>query len=89
MIKKAFSETFGKGKVYIFGSRTDDTKRGGDIDLYLCPEQDYKDTFQRKLIFLVKLEKYIGDQKIDVVLTKDQNRLIEQVAMRDGVELKV
>ncbi len=32
MIKKAFSETFGKGKVYIFGSRTDDTKRGGDID---------------------------------------------------------
>lgn len=35
-IKKAFMETFEEGKIYLFGSRVDDSKRGGDIDLYLC-----------------------------------------------------
>jgi len=28
---------FEEGNIYLFGSRADDTKKGGDIDLYLCP----------------------------------------------------
>lgn len=32
LIKKAFNETFTEGKIYLFGSRFDDTKRGGNID---------------------------------------------------------
>ena len=86
-IKKAFKETFEDGKVYLFGSRVDDTKRGGDIDLYLVPIKKFDDERKRKIKFLVKLDEYIGEQKIDVVLAKDKNRLIEQVALRDGVEL--
>ena len=38
-IKKAFKEVFKEGEVYLFGSRVDDTKRGGDIDLYLVPKR--------------------------------------------------
>ncbi len=34
-IKEAFFEIFEDGKIYLFGSRADDTKRGGDIDLYI------------------------------------------------------
>ena len=34
-LKKHFDAT---ARVYLFGSRTDDQKRGGDIDLYI--EQD-------------------------------------------------
>lgn len=86
-IKKAFSETFQDGKIYLFGSRVDDTKRGGDIDLYLCPSQQFENERELKRKFQILLDEYIGEQKIDVIMAKDKNRLIEQVAIRDGVEL--
>ena len=86
-IKKAFLEIFEEGKVYLFGSRVDDTQRGGDIDLYLCPVKEFQDMRKKKTDFLVKLDLAIGEQKIDLVVAKDKNRTIEQVALRDGIEL--
>ncbi len=86
-IKQAFYKVFGEGKIYLFGSRVDDTKRGGDIDLYLCPKDYSDDMYEKKIKFLVELDLTIGEQKIDVVIAKDNNRLIEQVALRDGLEL--
>lgn len=86
LIKQAFFEIFGDGKIYLFGSRVDDTKRGGDIDLYVNPKN--RDELRKKKIkFLVKLDEYIGEQKIDVVVAKDENRLIEKEALKTGVEL--
>ena len=86
-IKKAFLETFEEGKIYLFGFRVDDTKRGGDIDLYLCPSKRFDDERVRRRNFLIKLDDYIGEQKIDAVIAKDETRLIEQEALRTGVEL--
>jgi len=86
-IKKAFLETFMSGDVFLFGSRTDNTKRGGDIDLYLCPKKKFEDEQKRKVRFLIKLDESIGEQKIDVVMAKDENRLIEQEALKYGVLL--
>ncbi len=37
VMREVFRKTFGHGSLYLFGSRTDDTKRGGDIDLYVKP----------------------------------------------------
>ena len=65
-IKTAFAEVFGEGQIYLFGSRVDDNKKGGDIDLYLCPKE-LKDIGGKKIDFLVKLKREIGDQKTDVV----------------------
>ena len=87
MIKKAFIESFEGGKIYLFGSRVDENKRGGDIDLYLIPSQKFDNERDRKIKFLVKLDLYIGEQKIDVILAKDSSRLIEQEALKYGVEL--
>jgi len=87
MIKKAFHEVFGEGKIYLFGSRVDDSLRGGDIDLYLVPKHKFDDALQRKIEFLVKLDNYIGEQKIDAIIAKDKNRLIEKEALKYGVEL--
>ena len=75
-IKRCFRDLFGTGNIYLFGSRVDDSKRGGDIDLYL--EIDRPPLFDDKLKFLAKLKRVIGDQKIDVVFNEDPSRLIEK-----------
>ena len=87
MIRKTFIEVFKGGKIYLFGSRVDDSQRGGDIDLYLVPKVKFDDEIKRKIEFLIKLEGYIGEQKIDAILAQDKNRPIEQEALKYGVEL--
>lgn len=65
----------------------DDTQRGGDIDLYLCPLQVSDDMRFKKRQFSIKLDEYIGEQKIDIIMAKDKERLIEQEALKYGIEL--
>jgi len=85
-IKKYFFEVFKEGKIYLFGSRVDDNRKGGDIDLYL-QIKDTKSLVSKKLDFLVKLKREIGQQKIDVVFDKNLNRAIDRVAINEGVVL--
>jgi uncharacterized protein len=61
--------------IYLFGSRVDDSKKGGDIDLFI---QTYKETSPRKIMFqkaefLAKLEILLGEQKIDVLIKTPYN----------------
>ena len=86
MIKKAFLEVFKSGNIYLFGSRVDDTKKGGDIDLYLVVK-DHNDLFRKKIKFLSQVKKELGEQKIDVVFNIDENRLIEKEAKKWGIKL--
>ena len=85
-IKKAFKDIFNDGEIYLFGSRVDDNKRGGDIDLYIVPQTE-ENLREKKSLFLSKLYEYIGEQKIDIIIAKDKNRLIEQEAIKNGVRL--
>jgi len=86
-IKKAFYETFKEGEIYLFGSRIDESQKGGDIDLYIIPFKKIKNLREEKLKFLIKLDEYLGEQKIDVIISKDKDRLIEQEALKKGVKL--
>jgi predicted nucleotidyltransferase len=84
-IKEAAREVFGEDvKVILFGSRVDDSKKGGDIDLYVITSNP---TFKKKSKFWIELQKRLGEQKIDIVLSQDKNRPIEQVALKEGIEL--
>ena len=85
-IKKVFEESFGNGKIYLFGSRVDDTQKGGDIDLYI-QTRDRNDIMIKKIQFLARLKEKIGDQKIDVVMSKNKTRVIEKEAIIKGIEL--
>lgn len=85
-IRRSFSETFKSGALYLFGSRVDDTRRGGDIDLYIVPSGE-EDLAMKKIAFLVNLKNRIGEQKIDVVIDRRQNRAIDRVAREEGVLL--
>ncbi len=88
-IKKAFEETFKDGKIYLFGSRVDDTKRGGDIDLYIELDTvlDIKEQMSLKTNFRLKLYDLIGEQKIDIIISKNKNRSIEKEILKTGVIL--
>jgi len=86
VIKNAFNEVFKDGEIYLFGSRVDNNKKGGDIDLYLILK-DKSNLFEKKIKFLAKIKKILGEQKIDVVFNKDSNRLIEKEAKKWGVKL--
>ena len=77
-IKATVAETVGEAKIYLFGSRTNDTKRGGDIDLYIvATRQDYRS----KITIQAKLERRLG-KPVDMVLHRDFERPIEQEGLK-------
>ena len=73
----------------LFGSRVDDSRRGGDIDLLIDTPMDYATAARRITTFLVALKRRIGDRKIDVVLrTPDAaTQPVHEVADSEGVHL--
>jgi len=85
-IKDKFYEFFQEGEIYLFGSRVDDSSRGGDIDLYFVLK-DHSNLFNKKIKFLSRVKRVLGEQKIDVVFNIDKERLIEQEAIKWGVKL--
>jgi predicted nucleotidyltransferase len=88
-IKETFTEVFGDGKIYLFGSRVDDNLKGGDIDLYIRLEYslNVKERLSKKSKFRIKLEDKIGEQKIDIIISKDIDSSIEKEAIKTGVIL--
>lgn len=75
-------------KIYLFGSRTDDTKKGGDIDLFIELFDSKYDNLSLKNKFIVELQDVIGEQKIDIVFARDSARVIE-IEARKGIELDI
>jgi len=87
IIKNTAREVFGENaKVYIFGSRANLEKKGGDIDILIITE-NIIDKFRKKLKFISKLYKNLGEQKIDVIITDKPKTDIEKTAIKTGVEL--
>ena len=93
--RKAIVETareyFGQDcLVLLFGSRVDDHRRGGDIDLLVEVPMDSEAVGDRKISFLVALKKRIGDRRIDVIVraTDSRPKPIYDVAEEEGVVLR-
>ncbi len=54
--------------------------------MYLVLEEK-TDLFRKKLKFLAKIKRVLGEQKIDVVFNLDDTRLIEREAKQWGIKL--
>ena len=72
LVKKAVTRHFGaRARVWVFGSRTDDSRRGGDFDFYLETDlDDPDDVIDRKLELLAELHATpdFEGEKIDLVI---------------------
>jgi predicted nucleotidyltransferase len=86
VIQDAFLRVFEKGDLYLFGSRVDDTRKGGDIDLYVVADQQ-KRLGEKRIDFLAQIKHKIGDQRIDLVIDRGTNRLIDKIATSEGILL--
>ncbi|PZN88077.1 MAG: DNA polymerase III subunit beta [Candidatus Methylumidiphilus alinenensis] len=91
-MRSAVAETFGDAaRVWLFGSRVDDKKRGGDIDLLIVTSQsDVAAIVRAELAFLTKLQMKLGEQKIDVLVdypTRRHTPPIFAIAKQTGIPL--
>ncbi len=84
VLKRKLYQLSPEAKLYLFGSRVDDTKRGGDIDLLI---EDSNLT--KKDIRLLKLEffKHFGEQKLDIILDRGQDDPFIQIIKQNAILL--
>jgi predicted nucleotidyltransferase len=65
LLKSELQKLSTEARLYLFGSRVDDEKRGGDIDLLIISNNLTKKDI-RKL--RIEFFKHFGEQKLDIVL---------------------
>lgn len=77
-------------RVWLFGSRVDDTRRGGDVDLYVEAEIDPgADKFMRKIEAGTALEDIFEGAKVDLVVRfqGEPEQPIHRIAKARGAPL--
>ena len=85
-IKQSILSFDKKAKVFLFGSRVDNRKKGGDIDILVVSE---KLTFSHELKIHSKIFKHIEEQKIDIIIAKKKelNKPFFKLIMPQAVPL--
>jgi len=91
VISNSFRLCFGvDDHLWLFGSRVNDQKKGGDIDLYVETHLDNDQAIKSKFSFLRIMKGQIGDQRIDIVLnilTINSPQPIYKIAIAEGIQL--
>lgn len=90
VIKKTIIDELGSGTVIrLFGSRADDRKRGGDIDLHIEPEQAVRDRIRMECHLAARLFVRLGGRKVDLLIHNPHTsvRPVDEEARRHGVIL--
>ncbi|MFA7241868.1 MAG: nucleotidyltransferase domain-containing protein [Sulfuricellaceae bacterium] len=83
-IRDAIRQADADAQIYLFGSRADDTEKGGDIDLMVLSQ---KIDLMAKLDILARLHLQLGERRIDIGVYPDATRPFTQIAIRTGVPL--
>ena len=92
-IRLSVAEVFGAAApVWLFGSRVDDSRRGGDIDLYVETALAADERLRRRFRLQALLLERLGEQKIDLVLAdpgdaEAQASLVVREAKAQGLRL--
>jgi len=85
-IKNQIQESIPSAEVFLFGSRVDDSAKGGDIDLLLLTEEKLPLVSINRIRRLILND--IGEQKMDIVnFTKSINHPFKSLALENAVRL--
>ena len=85
-LKEQIHQCLPSAKVYLFGSRVDNEKRGGDIDILIIGERTL--SLQEKRDIKISFYKKFGEQKIDLVSFENDDPVpFKQIAESEGVLL--
>lgn len=80
IIISTVKEKLGTDRIFLFGSRADDGKKGGDIDLFVRSSREI--SLQEKLETLAQLEKKGILRKVDLII---ETPLVRHKKMSDEV----
>jgi predicted nucleotidyltransferase len=91
-LKHAALACFGQGtRLRLFGSRANDQRKGGDIDLLIeSPLTDPADIAKAHTRFLSQIYNRLGEQKVDVLIDypgRGSQPPIFRVAQQEGILL--
>jgi len=86
-IKNSIYASFGFVDIYLYGSRTDDNKRGGDIDIAIDTEISKKEFRKSKVRFIMEMMKQNLDLKVDLVKYRNTNSLLAEEIKSSAIKL--
>ena len=90
LIKKAANRALGvSSRIWLFGSRADDTRRGGDIDLLVETDTELANRAQAICKIYSAIIMVLGERKVDILLKdgRTPNAPVFEIAKRTGVLL--
>jgi len=87
ILKNATQKSFGEVNIYLFGSRTDDNKKGGDIDLAIDTHLSKQDFRKKKSLFLTMLTRVNFDYKIDIVDFNTKDDLLYNEIRQNNIKI--
>lgn len=84
VIKSAILGLDPNARVFLFGSRTDNQKKGGDIDLLIFSDIL---TFLDKGKIRTQIFDHLEEQRIDIIIAKDDSDPFVKIALEEGIQL--
>lgn len=84
VIRSAITACDPDAAVFLFGSRVDDSAKGGDIDLLVLSRSI---NLMTKLDILGELHRQLGERRIDLVVYPDLSAPFARIARQNGVPL--
>ncbi|MBL7162965.1 MAG: nucleotidyltransferase domain-containing protein [Anaerolineales bacterium] len=77
--------------VYLFGSRTDLRKKGGDLDLLIVSQRAISHAYELRKKLRMAIKEELGDQRVDILISPDPHRNDQpafiRLAVMEGVRI--
>jgi len=87
ILDENIKKSFGDVNIYLFGSRTDDSKKGGDIDLAIDTNLSREEFRKKKSSLLAMLIRIDFDYQLDVVDFNTKDELLYSEIQKNYIQL--